>query len=740
MRIRDILRAGLFLAACLAALAGLTGTGNASPDPTRYPLCDLRVLYLYDDPAKIDWATLYYLNDQYGCRIDLATVSAGISFGATRREIPGNEMFAHTFAVVASSSSRFDSVYARLWPDRRPDIILIGDLDSTGLTSRFAAVTVALKPKAGSLFNVARIGRAEFDPAAKVITLNAQEVYNGLRDRIEREVPQLIGHEYVVAPPTRLQSRYQIESRIGRGGADFVSGLSLLRLGGTIESLVPKGGIREALSRKAGNYVSLLEIAQTQTGKPRLESVVNAYEEITALNAAARVEPSLALAAEIAPYLDELTEKVRQLAVAETGLKWDGRIVVRDSPYGPKIKFVSSMNVAGPATVMISRVSFHPYWDSTVLILDSSRQSISPHQSYVREYLIDLDSRKLESQRADSLRFSVELEAGRIPLVLSSTLPVWNAARVAVRFDPPFQFVQPFAALEVDRVVGSMALNVVVEKPLSLAATARINLETPTGVFAGAYRQDITLEKGQGMESVRIPFSISKLFELGVQNVVVSVTIDGRTIDADTGLIRIAACQVPDTVSIGLLPDTSGYLEDILRMTNARWQPLTDRTLEVGELGAYDVLLLGSGALRSLPSFRKVRARIEDFIKAGGTLVVMGQPLDWPSEMLPVSLAPVKLELAGSGISVVDGSHDLLKRPNPIATSGLSVWFERPTTVTAAVVSPTRPVLTGPGGEVLLSVSSLGRGKIVYCGLPLSDMIGTLNIEAIHLLANILNY
>lgn len=709
-------------------------------EATKYPLCDLRVLYLYDDPAKIDWAALYYLNDQYGCRIDLATVSAGDVFGATRREIPGNEMFAHTFAVVASSPSRFDSVYARLWPDRRPDIILIGDLDSTGLTSRFAAVTVALKPKAGSLFNIARVGRAEFDSSARVITLNAQEVYSDLRERIEREAPQLIGHEHVATPPTRVQSQYQIESRIGRGGADFVSGLPSLRLAGAIESLVPKGGIREALARKAGNYASLLEIAQTQSGKSRLESVVNAYEEITALNAAVRMEPSLAQAAEVAPYLDELTEKVRQLAVAETGLKWDGRIVVRDSPYGPKIKFVSSMNVAGPATVMISRVSFHPYWDSTVLVVDSSRQSISPHQSYVREYLLDLDSRKLESQKAESLRFSVELEAGRIPLVLSSTLPIWNAPRMTVRFDPPFHFVQPFAALEVDRVVSSMALNVVVEKPLSLAAIARINLETPQGVFAGAYRQDITLEKGQGMEAVRIPFSISKLFELGIQHVVVSMTIDGRTIDADTGLIRIAACQVADTLSIGLLPDTSGTLEDILRMTGARWQPLTDRALEVGDLGAYDLLLIGSGAIRSYPSFRKVRGRIEDYVNGGGTIVVMGQPPDWPSGLLPVSLAPVTVELAGSGIAVVDGSHDLLKRPNPIAISGLSAWFKRPTGVTAAVMSPTRPVLAGPGGEMLLSVSSLGRGEIVYCGLPLSEMIGALNIEAIHLLANILNY
>jgi hypothetical protein len=107
---------------------------------------------------------------------------------------------------------------------------------------------------------------------------------------------------------------------------------------------------RTALSRKAGNYAGLLTIAATQTGLTRLQSIVNAYDEITALRDAAKLEPSLVRSPEVGPYLDELTGKVRRLALAESGFLWDGKIVVRDSPYGPKVKFVSSVDVAGPAT------------------------------------------------------------------------------------------------------------------------------------------------------------------------------------------------------------------------------------------------------------------------------------------------------------------------------------------------------------------------------------------------------
>jgi hypothetical protein len=712
----------------------------AASDPTRLARCDLRVLYLYDNPEKIDWPTLYYLNDQYGCRIDLATVTDGKVFTASKREISGRQLYAHSFRVIAANSDRFDSVYARLWPDRRPDLILVGELDSSGLTARFAAVTTALKPRSGALFNIVRVVRATGDLSAKAISVNAMELFLTNRERIEREAPQLIGDNYVVAPPKNVLSRYQSDSRTAGAVSDFVSGMRLLRVGKAIDSLVRQGGVREALARKAGNFVSLLEIAQTQSGRPRLMSVVNAYQEIQSLRDAAQAEPALVAASEFGPYLNELVDRVKQLAVVETGVQWDGRILVRDSPYGPKLKFVSSLVIAGPAEVMISEVAFVPYWDSTSVLLDTVRQTIAPHQSYVREYLIDLDSRKLESTKSDSLKFTVEMEAGGMPMMLTSTLPVRSAPRLMVNLDPPFHFVQPFAALDVDKVITSMALNVVVSKPLAFAGKAKINLETPKGIFAGAYRQEVTLEKGQGSETFKIPFSVSKLFELGVQNVVVSLSLDNRTIAADTGMIRIASCHVPDTVSIGLLPDSSGYLEDILRMTDARWQAITDRTLEVGELGAYDVLLVGSGALRYFPSFRKVRARIDDFIKNGGTLVMMGQPEGWPTELLPVSLAPIRVELTGSSITVVDGAHDLLKRPNAVLPSGLSTWFERPATVTAAIVSPCRPILSGPRSEMLLSVSPVGRGNVVYCGLPLVDMIGKLNIEAIHLLANILNY
>ena len=153
-----------------------------------------------------------------------------------------------------------------------------------------------------------------------------------------------------------------------------------------------------------------------------------------------------------------------------------------------------------------------------------------------------------------------------------------------------------------------MDLKVVIAKPRNYSKTVYLNLEPPRGLFAGAYRKEIELVQGSTHETVRIPFSISNLFELGIHQVIVTLSVDDQVVAADTGRVRIASCQITDEVKIGFLPDSSGALEDILRMTDAAVQPLTDRSLITADLDAYNVIIIGSGSFQHYPSLQKVKA------------------------------------------------------------------------------------------------------------------------------------
>ena len=188
------------------------------------------------------------------------------------------------------------------------------------------------------------------------------------------------------------------------------------------------------------------------------------------------------------------------------------------------------------------------------------------------------------------------------------------------------------------------------------------------------------------------------------------------------------------------MPDTTGTLEDILRMTGATYRPLTDRTLKTGDLDAYTVILVGSGALRDYPSFPTIRGRLEKYIRQGGSLVVFGQPTDWPEGVLTVGLAPSIERLTGNELLNRIPHARILSRPYEISESNLLAWMNDRRRVGAAVVTPAERVYVTPTGATALSVSRLGEGQVIFCGLPLVEMISHLNIEAIHLLANILNY
>ncbi|RME25791.1 MAG: hypothetical protein D6800_07230, partial [Candidatus Zixiibacteriota bacterium] len=326
------------------------------------------------------------------------------------------------------------------------------------------------------------------------------------------------------------------------------------------------------------------------------------------------------------------------------------------------------------------------------------------------------------------------------PLSIPTSLPIWESPDLDIRFEPDFYFIPPAARVEVDKMAHAMHWLVMLHKPRYFSGNVHINLETPRGLFAGAYRQEIHLDKGQVLETVEIPFSVSNLFELGIQRCAVTLSVGGRRVAADTALIRIAECRIADSVTIGFLPDSSGHLEDILRMTRADFRPLTERTLQTANLNAYSVIVIGSGALRNYPHFRQITGRLESYLRYGGSLLLFGQPDNWPQELLPVAFVPSPETVKPGDILNRIPDARVLNRPYVISQRGLlsSLSTKRP--VPSALVSPAEKVLVTPQGAVLLSVSRIGDGQIIFCGLPLQDMIARLNIDAIHLLANLLNY
>lgn len=732
----------------LTVLLGSVATPTVASDLVSQALTDLQVLYLFEDPEAIDWPTLFYLSEESACRIDLLTVSAGNGFYYQTREVPDKAIHLYQYFVSPGDTLLIDSILAVQFQVRQPDVVILGSWEFGELMAALAARIEHTPPQPGSIFGIRKIYRyaPPSDSSAasgSIVTVGRRGLFARYQERMQLEIPQLYPWMRIDQQADVRLMRYELiagRHLSNQPDPDFLTGLESLRLLSLFDKVLPPGAVRRSFINRARMFAMFFDGARRTVGSKRAENVIAGFKALLMLADQVGSETTLGSLSDFGPYMERLVTRAQRAVLKEIGMDWEGAIILRDSPHGPRLKFRASLTVNGPRFIELSFVRFQPYWDTIEVVLDSISRKVSPHQSFVREYLVEIDRSYLEATMPESLTFAAGIVYGAVPLTVTSAVPIWERPELQIEFHPSFFFVPPVARLEVDKVVSAMNWKAVITKPRYYHGTVSLNLETPRGVFAGAYKQNWQLEKGRVTETVRIPFSVSNLFELGIQRQTISLAVDGRQVAADTGLIRIAACKIDGKVTIGLMPDTTGMLEDILRMTGANYRPLTDRTLKTGDLEAYTVILVGSGALRDYPSFRLIKGRLEEYLRQGGSLVVFGQPTDWPEGVLPVGLVPSIEHVTGSELLNRISQARILSGPYAISESNLLSWLDIRRRVGAAVVSPAEKVYVTPTGATLLSISRLGDGQVVFCGLPLVEMISQLNIEAIHLLANILNY
>ncbi len=708
-----------------------------------YALSDVRVLYLFDNERTIDWPTLYYLNGEFACRIDLVTLERHTQFHASTTSQTEREFYVHHY-YIPDDSTAMDLVTADLFSQRRPDLVILGPAGDNEAVRDFRQYLIDLPSSDSLLFNIIRIlehsdGETDKLGRSKNVVLNVREVARRYRERMDREIPRLVGSYYTDEIGVGILSHYRlVSSRLSSSEAksDFLGGIKTNRLESIIDSLESEGPRKSTLLKQAGQFLHNFAAAGATDGADRVDLLVSGYRAVQDLIAAAEHSTADGLGA----YLRRTLYRAERAALDAVGLSWEGRISLRDSPRGPIAKVVMAVSVDGPSDVVLAAIEIHPPGEAEPVLLDSVPRTITPHQSYVRQYLVDIDPTQFESNQPDSLTFTTVVHYARTPLRLSHSLPLREMPNLKVQFDPDYFVVPPVAQLDVDRIVASMAWNVVITKPPDLTGDVHIKLAAPRGVFAGAYHTDLSLDEGAIRRTVRIPFSVSNLLEQGIHFPTVSLVIDGQVVAADTGQMRIASCGIKESRTVAFLPDSTGWLEDCLGMTNAAIRPLTRRGLMTANLSAYKVILIGSGAAQTYRELPDARDRLEDYVRQGGSLVVFGQDYRWPRDVLPFMLVPSLELISGSDITVPIPEARILSKPHKILIDGLIRGFGHRREVAAAVVAPSEKVLTTPSGAVLLSVSRLGEGQFIYCGLPLFEMVSQLNLQAIHLLANILNY
>jgi hypothetical protein len=726
-------------------------------------LNDLQVVYFFESPRDIDWGAVMLLSQRYGCEVTLVTLAESSEGIQSRRKRHSRSGIGLTQVNLAPTAIA-ELPNALTANSSAPDIVLF----SPGLTG---ALWISVKDyflagkaapdnlRHNGLVGVRKVyqAQAEFTSGAVVqgAIVNQRELFRAYAELIAETERYFFSEDFGAEPRSAedgLYTRYELARYDINGSfreSDFLSGLTKLRLSELIKSVGLDGSASSTTTTKNQLRLSqkferdFNDARTADSPRKRVDRLVSGYRALTRLMDLVNSNPELKEDNVYSGYVRNLVATAQRSTLLTMGLEWSGDIVIKDTPEGPKVKFRPTVTVAGPLGVTLAKILFFPGAGDSAVVVDASPHVVRPHQQFIREYLVDYGGEALQSGALDSLRFAVEIQYGGISMTARSVAGVRGSRKLQVTFLPSFRFIPKVADVLVDKTVSPFYWKAVVDKPKYYSGTVAVALKTPPGVSAGAVRQTLSLTTGEETQTIQFPLVAGTGMVDGIARLTLHLKEGGQIVAADTALFRVASCVINPDRPIAFLPDTSGLLEDILRMTDANITPLTDRALETGDLGAYQVIIIGSGSHRLFSSLARVTERVERFVRQGGLLVVFGQPQDWPTSAGALPIRPFPIALEGVDIAVGERNHRLFSKPYTILTRRLTE------TVDSRALSSPAEITTGKkliydsrtsSNRSLLTVANMGEGRVIYCGFPILQRISRLEINAIHLLANILNY
>jgi LmbE family N-acetylglucosaminyl deacetylase len=209
--------------------------------------------------------------------------------------------------------------------------------------------------------------------------------------------------------------------------------------------------------------------------------------------------------------------------------------------------------------------------------------------------------------------------------------------------------------------------------------------------------------------------------------------------------------KLPKLASVGYVRGAADRVPEALLGVGVPVHLLTDDELERGNLSRYDAILIGSRAYETNAALPRANARLLDYVRAGGLLIVQYQQYPF----VQGGYAPYALEIARphdrvtdetAKVTILDPANPLWSTPNRIGPDDWNGWVQERGLYFAHSWAPEyTPLLSmaDPGGPELkggLVAARLGKGHYVYTGLAFFRQLPAGVPGAYRLMANLLGW
>ena len=175
-------------------------------------------------------------------------------------------------------------------------------------------------------------------------------------------------------------------------------------------------------------------------------------------------------------------------------------------------------------------------------------------------------------------------------------------------------------------------------------------------------------------------------------------------------------------VKVGYIMGTGDQVPDALRRMGLDVTLLGEETLSAGDLSRFDTIVVGINASSARPDFTAASARMNDYVRNGGTLVVQYQHPDYVQRNLPPFPAQMASRVTDetAEVKILVPGHQAFTTPNRITARDFSDWVQERNLYAFTTFDPRYTALLEShdpgepeqlGGEVYVK---LGKGQYVY--------------------------
>lgn len=703
---------------------------------------DIEVVYLFEEYGHIDWPLIYHLACEEHCRVKMVTVGQGAAFEIEKTKAYDDGINLFQISIPAVTWGRLDSVYQTVSPWRQADIVISSQDFLTEPMQAMERYWLSLPYSENSVFQIRKVYKRDLTGKNGSVHIN-NSYYLGKFTEEMRQLSRELLSESPALNNDAIYSTYRlIKTQLpGQSGkASLLAGIPRFRLTRLASELMPPGRGLSEIQTSAEEYKDYLNNADQCEGSEKLTAMFDAFEGLQDMRRDYLAYTNGREDSPLISYLDERIEELSEVLIDRAGISFTGKPVLRETPQGTRLKLTTELRNNGPLAVSIGNLMLYPYWTDDAVVIDLNFTEVLPFKKFMRDYTIDIEDAHLKTIVPESLLITGEVDYNGRKIEFGFYAGTKVISPLSVKFLPDFVLIEPFSNVEIDRMVTKLEVSAAITKPASDAATVRIKIDTPGGIMAGAIKDVVTIPKGSRSYQFDIPLVATKSLPIGRDKIIINIFQENKLVASDTCIAGVANQRISQKVKIAMVPDREGTLEDIFVMTDANYRTISDRYLETKNLNYYDVIVIGSGSSDYYRSLGHIDGKLKQYMESGGTVLVFGQNDSWDDDNLPVSINPTVKSLSASDLRVKNFDHKLFKYTYNINPNDILFEVNPSQSSYPASVFPGEEIISTSQGGVLLSETRFQKGRLIYCGIPVPEMISKLDREALKFFTNLINY